>query len=496
MHASKAIRKRLAATLAVLAILAIPALTWGDDSKPKKAAAPAPAPKPAPAPAARPAPAAAHPTGSRPAGPGGGTAPNTTGNRPGTTRTPTGSHPPLTTAESSASRGTHAVTPNRVTKQVQIPGGKTATVLQRSNGRIATIQANGMTINHPLRGPRTVVAKRNGATIVAMGRQGGYVQRPYFSRGGKDYVQRTYVVNGVSQVAVYRSYTYGGVAYYGYVPAYYYSPAYYGWAYDAWAAPVAYGPAAWGWAGAPWYGFYGGYFTPYPAYANASQWLTDYLLAANLQAAYAATAETAPAGAPPPADASAAQPSRATQLTPEVKQMIAEQVKQQLAAEQAAAHPQQSAAGDAQTPDALNPAERIFIVHVNVEAASAAGKECQLTPGDVVMRMTDTPDENQNVNASVQSSKKTDCASGQTIVIAVQELQEMHNQFRQHVDSGLTTLASNAGKGGLPQAPDATTTAGEVPAPKPISGAASQLAGAQQEADATEQAVQNGSSGS
>jgi hypothetical protein len=325
------------------------------------------------------------------------------------------------------------------------------------------------------------------------------VQRPYFSRGGRNYVQRTYVVGGVSQVAVYRSYTYGGAVYYGYVPAYYYSPAYYGWAYNPWAAPVYYGPAAWGWVGSPWYGYYGAYFSPYPAYGTASQWLTDYLLAADLQAAYTAKADADAAAAQGQADASSgspspAQPSRATQLSPAVKQMIAEQVKQQLAAEQAAAHPQQAAApGNAETPDALNPAERIFIVHSNLEAATAAGMECVLTPGDVVMRMSDTPDDNQKVTASVQSSQKTDCATGQNIMIAVQDLQEMHNQFRQQVDTGLTTLASNAGKGGLPQAPDTTTTAGEVPLPKPDSGAATQLEDTQKEADATETAVQSGS---
>ena len=76
-------------------------------------------------------------------------------------------------------------------------------------------------------------------------------------------MRRTYVVNGRSYAAVYRGYPYRGVVYYGYVPAYYYGPAYYGWAYDPWGAPVAYG---WGWGVEPWYGYYGGYFAPYPAY--------------------------------------------------------------------------------------------------------------------------------------------------------------------------------------------------------------------------------------
>ena len=76
------------------------------------------------------------------------------------------------------------------------------------------------------------------------------------------------------------------------------APSYYGWAYNPWAAPVAYG---WGWGGSPWYGYYGYYFAPAPVYATPSLWITDYLLAANLQAAYDARA-TAKANAAAAAD--------------------------------------------------------------------------------------------------------------------------------------------------------------------------------------------------
>jgi hypothetical protein len=93
---------------------------------------------------------------------------------------------------------------------------------------------------------------------------------------------------------VYRGYSFKGRTYYGYQPAVYYHPAFYGWASSPWTGPVSFGAAAWGWAGAPWYGYYG--FTPYPLYAGPAFWLTDYLVAANLQAAYADTAAM-----PPPA---------------------------------------------------------------------------------------------------------------------------------------------------------------------------------------------------
>jgi len=397
----------------------------------------------------------------------------------------------------------------RLTRTVPLRGGGTATIATRSNGKPAVIHTQGvngaMTISHPLRGSPKVVQERNGRTIVATGRSTGYVQRNYVVRNNTTYVQRTYVVNNVTYTSVYRTTYYDGVAYYGYAPVCYYRPAFYGWAYDPWVVPLVYGPSAWGWVGSPWYGFYGGYFSPEPVYPTASLWLTDYLLAADLQAAYGSRAEAQAHAAgeeqgrredegeqPAAAPAGGGQ----TQLTPEVKHMIAEEVKSQLAAERTAAANPQQPAPRGQVPDALNPAERVFIVSSSLDVAAADDQECALTPGDVVMRVTDSPDENQNVAAIVQSSKQSDCARGATVAVGVQDLQEMHNQFRQQLDAGLKTLASNSGKGGLPPAPDTTTTNGEVPPPAADANAAAQVSSAQQDAKRTEQAVQQAGPGS
>ena len=106
------------------------------------------------------------------------------------------------------------------------------------------------------------------------------------------------------------------------------------WAYNPWASPVAYG---WGWGGSPWYGYYGAYFQPYPYYAAPSLWLTDYLIAANLQAAY--EAGQASAGGSASIDELGALAygggyesasdtvSTTAKLTPELKQQIADEVK-------------------------------------------------------------------------------------------------------------------------------------------------------------------------
>jgi hypothetical protein len=400
------------------------------------------------------------------------------------------------------------------------PPGKTVALKNggkadlRPNGKVRAIDAKGMHIEHGLHGGRRIEGVHNGARVVNVGRHGGYVQRPYVVRNGRTYVQRTYVVNHVTYTGVYRSYGYGGYCcYYGYAPAYYYRPAYYGWAYNPWPAPA---PYAWGWGGAPWYGYYGGYFAPYPVYPSAAFWLTDYLVAANLQAAYQAQAEAAAAGGQAMNDAHAAGTngggatqaagSNAVAMTPEVKQAIAEEVKAQLAAEKdeaakAGSSGGQKSAGGGNTassnevPPALDPARRTFVVFNDLDVTTDSGEECELSAGDVITRLTDTPDDDKKVNVSVASSKKTDCAAGKQVAVKVDDLQEMHNHFREQLTSGMKSLAEKQGTGGLPKAPDTSTTGGEVPAPPPDTTAAKALQDQEQSADQTETEVTQETSG-
>src|SRR5271163_154722 len=156
-----------------------------------------------------------------------------------------------------------------------------------------TINRDEMQIERDLHGGRMIVSERNGTRIVTTGAGRGYVQHAYLTRGGHSYYSRTYLDRGFTRVGIYRGYNYGGREYYGYYPSYWYHPAFYNWAYRPWGAPVPWrvGIGGWGWVGAPWYGYYGGYFAPYPVYSSAAFWLTDYLIAADLQAAYAAGAD-------------------------------------------------------------------------------------------------------------------------------------------------------------------------------------------------------------
>jgi hypothetical protein len=187
-----------------------------------------------------------------------------------------------------------------------------------------------------------------------------------------------------------------------------------------------------------------------------------------------------------------------------VKQAIAEEVKAQLAAEQqqaaspdssnqsapppnAPADGQAAAAAPAtnEIPPALDPARRTFVVASDITVTSD-GQECELSAGDVITRLTDTPDADQNVNASVSASKNNECAAGKTVAVSVDALQDMRNHFQEQLDNGMKELAEKQGTGGLPKAPDTTTTASDVPVPPPDKDAAKDLTDQQAAADQAE----------
>jgi hypothetical protein len=377
-----------------------------------------------------------------------------------------------------------------------------------------------MHIDHGFNGGRTVVSEHNGVRVVNTGRSSGYVQRSYMTVGGHSYYSRTYYSHGSYHTAVYRGYYWHGHAYYGFHAGFWFHPGFYAWGYHPWGAPVYWGVGLWGWGGAPWWGFYGGWFTPYPYYAAPAYWLTDYVVAAELQSAYAARQEAyADAAAASYGDgggtaAPAAGASSTVTLSPEVKEAIADEVKAQLAAQQTQA-PQSGTtdaqagasasdnppvqSGDAQAapapanapeevPPALDPARRTFVVDSNL-TVTANGQECGLTGGDVLTRLTDTPDADNMVSASVSASKKTDCTAGLTVSVKVDDLQEMQNHFDEQLNNGLSDLAKKQGTDGMPKAPDTSVVESDIPAPKPDTTAEKTLQDQQQAADQAETQV-------
>src|SRR3984957_7057981 len=433
--------------------------------------------------------------GTTPGGQHGATAGGQHGMAPGGQHggTPAGQHGGA--GGMNASRGGHTP-PGR---QVSLRGGRSAHI--RPNGRIRSVNRNGMHIEHGVRGDRRVVSTRNGVRVVSVGHRGGYVQRAYVVRGGHSYYSRTYYYHGGYRSGVYRGYYYGGHPYYGYYPPYYYHPAYYGWAYNPWPAPVAYG---WGWGGAPWYGYYGAYYQPYPVYPSAAFWLTDFVIAASLQAAYEAqnaqgflhydAGDGTLVASLYPMAADAAETAK---LSPEVKKALADEVKALLGAEQADAGKAGSSAASSsgsqpankdEAPPALDPNFRTFMVSDDLSLV-VDGDECALSNGDVVQRTSDAPDDDQNVNVKVVASTKSDCAIGKEGPLAVDDLQEMYNHLREQLNSGMGELAKKQGTGGLPKAPDTTMVTGDVPPPPPDKTAEKTLSDQAADADKTETEV-------
>jgi hypothetical protein len=283
---------------------------------------------------------------------------------------------------------------------------------------------------------------------------------------------------------MYHGYRYRGFPYYYYLPPVYYGPHFYGWALTPWHAPAHY---VWFGVGrpAPWFGFYAGYFTPYPVYRSADLWLTDYLIAETLRLAYASHQAGAAAVEP-----SAASGNMDPAVSPEVKALIADEVRKQLAEEQAEAaqattSTQTNIADSEMRPSAFT--QKFFVVSSNLDL-TAAGGACSLTPGDIIQRTGADVSSDGTVAAEVVSSKPGNCAANNPVEVSIADLQEMQNQFREQIDSGLKLMAEN--KDGLPPAPaaDARTVYSAAPA----EGVEAELASQEEAARLLEAEVRQG----
>jgi len=324
-------------------------------------------------------------------------------------------------------------------------------------------------------------------------RHGGYVEHRY-RYGGRDIYRRNYYYGGRYYASYYNPYAYHGVFLNVYAPSAYFGPAFYGYAYAPWGVPVSY---AWGWGAAPWYGYYGGYFTPYPVYASPSLWLTDYLVAQSLQAAYAqqAAANAAAANAAAAQQTAYAAPAP---MTPEVKQQIADEVRRQIALENAE---RQNTAPNTMPDGASSGIARMLAdtttTHVFVAGTPltlvSAGGECGVTEGDVLQLSGGAPPPNAtSANAVVLASKGQDCAKGATVTVAFADLQDMQNHMRQTIDQGMTELQQKQGTGGLPALPPSaaappTQSGFAAIAPPPDPSEAADIAKQNQEASQAEQ---------
>ena len=146
------------------------------------------------------------------------------------------------------------------------------------------------------------------------------------------------------------------------------------------------------------------------------------------------------------------------------------------------------------TPAALDPAHRIFIVSQVISSSTDDGTDCSLSPGDVLKRVDDTPDADSNVKVLVASSQKNDCGAGSQVPVGVQDLQDMHNDFRAKINEGLGKFAENQGKNGIPSGPPAGAKPNPAGQAQPDLTVESDLKSQQDEAGQAEKEVQDAAS--
>jgi hypothetical protein len=259
----------------------------------------------------------------------------------------------------------------------------------------------------------------------------------------------------------------------------------------------------WGWVGSAWFGCDAGYFDPSNAYQSGAYWLTDYYLGETLaadfdagaQAGCAASGEDAGGGSGAGGDdmqaGDEAYAPADTPITPEIKQMIAEEVQQQLAYENAAAaKPDEAPALDG-LPQVLT-ANHLFVASKALNVTTVDGQQCMLSVGDTIKLVATPPDDAITADLVVVSSRKADCPAGVTVSVPLESLQEMQNNFRAQLDSGLQTLHAQQGQGGLPGAPQSAIAPPPRPADEPPAdneNVQSLLNAQQQQANQTETSV-------
>jgi hypothetical protein len=351
-----------------------------------------------------------------------------------------------------------------------------------STGRVRTIQdtAHGMNVERTPNHLRTVsTTQRDGSHLVGFGQGFGY--RDTAIPGHRGYLQRTYVQGGVHYSRVYRESSYRGIRYNRYVPGMVYSRRFYAWEANRWATPVA---SPWGWQAQPWYGFYQGYFAPAPYYADASLMLADFIIAEGLQQAYAIRQQSCDNCDPTLPQGDDAVPP--VPISDDMKAQIAGEVRAELNEEANGSVPVPADA----LPPALDPQIQTFLVSASLTLDNG-DSSCGLASGDLLFRVDAVVNEGK-VNIRVEDSQPGDCPVNTVSQLDVATLQEMHNHFREVMDTGQQFAAQNEGNNGFPPGPppDARLTPEAQTIVDDSQQVQSDLASQQQQADTDEAQLQ------
>ena len=427
-------------------------------------------------------------------------------------------------------------------RETQTPNGNI--VRTAADGSVMDVRnpATGMSIHHGPDGSRRItVDKPDGSRVVVPSRGVAYVQHPYLYQAHA-FDHRTFSDRGQLSHQLYRPYTYGATTLDAYAPQRFYSPDVYQWATTRYSAPQV---PSWNYVtqGAPWFVESRSYFTPEPAYTSPLFWLTDFVLATSLIAAYnahagSATPPGAPPGAPPPAQATAAAPAAQStagqaaaapaaqptvgqaaaapaaqptpgpaapppteaqralagspaadsspEVTPEVKEMLADEVSRQIKEESVEARqnaqnkePQPGEGGIIQELNQKEP--HTFIVTSDLDLVDSTGRRCTLGEADVIQVISGPKQTTGTAEAVVLSSRGSGmkCERAARVDIALADLQDMQNYMRETTHEGLGDTRTG-------RSAPTVTPAYAAAAPPPDSNAANEIQQQQQIAALTE----------
>jgi hypothetical protein len=347
------------------------------------------------------------------------------------------------------------------------------------NGRMRSLHTPTIDVRTGAHGERTVILRRSDQSIfVRTGRHDGYLERPIILSGGRQIIQRTYVVNGVVFTRVYEPYDYRGVLLLNYVPDAYYPPGMYGWVYYPWRpVAIAFVPP-----NAQWSVANRNYFAPSPVYNSGYSWLADFDISDVLQKCFDRQSNDDPAL---PQEASTERQESEnrvaaladTPVSPELKDAIAGEIRDQLANANATASGAAPSPSHTQVTASLQ-LDHVFVVSTSLEVNAGQDESCSLSGGDVLQLAAPPESDGTTAQARVASSHRADCPTGEIVEVSVSDLQEMQNDLRAEMDAGLRTLRENQGRDGWPKAPASALAAqprpslNEMPAADPT---ASQL---------------------
>jgi len=321
------------------------------------------------------------------------------------------------------------------------------------------------------------------------------------------FMSRTFVSGGhVLYTRVYQDHVwhqYGrAFAYETFVPAVRFPGVYYSWALAPWPRPVVYG---WGWQVQPWYPAFGVLFTPYPVYTSPDLWMTDYIIARNMQAAYQAQTPPPPSQPLPPAapapvpdsqpgvpvpdaqpgdtstapqpdaappapqsiDAPAAPVAPPPAITPQIKAQLNTQIKVQLE-EQQAAQATPATLTTQSGPPALRANHVFFQVVQPLDVPTAHG-HCSLSANDYIKRTGGMSSDDWMIPVEVELSRPADCPEGLATRIGLNDLNAMENEQEAQVLEAMQAASKSMGPNGPPSGVQPTLIADGSATPDPMS---------------------------